>query len=409
MRLASWTERSSLGEVPLIGNLKTGGVIGLTPEGAHLCDAMSEKDVDPGDVLPSCEELVEHLRRGGYLEGCPPAKQGVRSAYLHVTQRCNLRCRFCYSEGDDRNVTPDPSLAELCAAIDLLSELGARRLVISGGEPFLREDLPQVARHATDRGIEKIDVLTNGLLVTRERVEPLTGVVSQIAVAFDGCGPHDPAHLRGEQNYERLVSAIALIRDAGIQAHVLPTLHGRNVGDMNTYAGLARQLGASLSFSLLTACPGELGDLALSDGQLAELGRDAAERGFGCDDLVGGGLAARRSCGAGVRTLSVAADGTVYPCHMLHARELAMGNAFRDPADAVMSCEVARIFAGIDARELDSCASCPFDHLCAGGCRARAYMATGQLTGRDPYCELPRSYYARLGELLGQRYGKGGD
>lgn len=412
MRLADHVELFSLGGIPMVGNLETGGVIGLTGAGETLCRKMSEHDVAADGIPAECESLVEHLRRGGYLassECSTTRRERVRSAYLHVTQRCNLRCKFCYSEGDDRNLLPDPSAEHLDRAIGVLASLGAERLVISGGEPFLRGDLPDIARAAATAGIVEIVVLTNGLLVSEKNVAPLADVVSYIGVAFDGCSQDADAHLRGEQNFDRLAAAVKTIRRARIAARVLPTIHGRNLQDMDRYRDVARKLDASVGFSMLTAPLSELGEFAINDDQLADLGRTAADDGLDYgDDLPGGGsLGVRRSCGAGVRTLSVAADGTVYPCHMLHDRRLAMGNAFSDDAEKIMGGEVARQFAGLDARKFDRCDACSRRPMCGGGCRARALMSTGSLAGCDPYCALPSAYYDRLGERLRQQFSEG--
>lgn len=200
MRLADHVELFSLGGIPMAGNLETGGVIGLTRAGETLCRKMSERDVTTREVPAECESLVEHLQCGGYLASSERPSTGrghVRSAYLHVTQRCNLRCKFCYSEGDDRNLLPDPSAESLARAIGLLASLGTKRLVISGGEPFLRDDLPDIARSASMAGIEEIVVLTNGLLVSEKNVASLAGIVSCVGVAFDGCSNNATAHLRG--------------------------------------------------------------------------------------------------------------------------------------------------------------------------------------------------------------------
>lgn len=411
MRLAPHAEAFCLGSVPMVGNRVTGGLIGLTPEGRALCDELSTRDVAPSEVPESCRELAEHLARGGYLEDGEKDLDGsvpqVMSAYLHITQRCNLSCRFCYSKDAGRNALPDPSLPELARALDLLGGLGAQRIVISGGEPFLRDDLARLAERAREAGIGEVIVLTNGLLVTDEAVAALAGLASCIAVAFDGPDERSVPHLRGERRAARLVEAVRAVRDAGIEARVLPTLHGRNLEDQDAYRELARELGASLGFSLLTAPIAELGDYAIGEDDLAELGRSVADGKGGCgDDLLGPGvaLAARATCGAGVRTLSVAADGTVYPCHMLHDPALTLGNAFTDPAEKIMGGAVARRFRSLDARMFDGCGSCDKRVLCGGGCRARAYLSGLGLEGRDPYCELSRSYYARLGDLLEQRF-----
>lgn len=417
MRLAEQSVLFSLGEIPMVGNTSTGGVIGLTEEGARLCRAMREREVRDVEVPPTCELLVTHLREGGYLASSPEAKpmpepaQRVRSAYLHVTQRCNLSCRFCYSEDEGRNTLPDPTTKDLCTAIDLLASLGCERLIVSGGEPFLRDDLPQVASHARDAGIEEVVILSNGLLLGEKDLRPLAETVDCIGIAFDGASPDSVAHLRGRQGYERLVSAVRLVREAGIKARVLPTIHAKNLQDMPLYQELAQSLDASVGFSLLTDATCELGDFALSAEQLRELGVASVRRGLPNNDSAGEALptiGARLSCGAGVSTLSVAADGTVYPCHMLHDPSLAMGNAFTDSPEKVMGGEVALMCRDLDVRSFKGCVDCDARYLCGGGCRARAFMDTRDLRGHDPYCELSRSYYSCLSQQLARQFGMGG-
>ena len=421
MRLAEQSVLFSLGGIPMVGNTSTGGVIGLTEEGARLCQAMREREVRDGEIPPACELLVTHLREGGYLAGClagsPEAKsmpepaRRVRSAYLHVTQRCNLSCRFCYSEDEGRNALPDPSTKDLCTAIDLLASFGCERLIVSGGEPFLRSDLPQIASHARGAGIEEVVILSNGLLLGEKDLGPLTETVDCIGIAFDGALPDSVAHLRGKQGYERLVNAVRLVRAAGIEARVLPTIHAKNLQDMPLYQELAQSLDASVGFSLLTAPSCELEDFALSAEQLRELGVASVRRGLPDSDSAGKAvptIGARLSCGAGVSTLSVAADGTVYPCHMLHDPSLAMGNAFTDSSEKVMGGEVANTCRDLDVRNFEECGDCEARYLCGGGCRARTFMDTRDLRGHDPYCELSRSYYSCLGQQLARQFGMGG-
>lgn len=397
-----------------MGNLRTGGIIGLTGEGDALCTQMTERDVSPDEVPRGCHDLVGHLAAGGYLgDASSDAAPRVRSAYLHVTQRCNLSCRFCYSQDEGRNSLLDPALPDLFAAIDLLAALGTERLIVSGGEPFLRGDLAEVASHARSRGMGEVSVLTNGLLVTREHLEPLADSVSCVAVAFDGCSPDALAHLRGSSRFERLVSAVQMIQEAGITARIIPTLHAKSVDDMPRYRTLAKSLGAELNFSLLIAPMGDLCELRLTNAQLVKLGRDSFERGQGTDDLTDDARAsfsAKRSCGAGVRTLSVAAEGTVYPCHMLHDASLSLGNAFADTPRQILGSAVARRCRALDVRSFDTCSSCDKSILCGGGCRARALMTHGSLTAHDPYCELMRTYYSCMGDALNVRYATpGGD
>lgn len=407
MRLAADTALFALKGVPMVGNFATGGIIGLTSDGARLCQALTERDISLSEVPEGSLGLVQHLQSGGYLAEAPSPQPSLSSAYLHVTQRCNLACRHCYSAGNDRNSLPDPSLSQLDHAIKVLAALGCTRLVISGGEPFLRNDLANISVLARDAGIATVIILTNGLLITDETANALANKVSCIAVSFDGTSADSCAYLRGASHFEPLVAAIRRIRDMGIEARIIPTLHARNLADITAYQQLASELGVMLSFSLLTGDICSLGDLALTNTQLHRLGVSCAALGLPGNDSFESKppLSARRSCGAGSHTLSIAADGTVYPCHMLHRRELAMGNAFLDTPKSILSSAIAHIFQSLDVNMLNRCSSCEFRHLCGGGCRARAYLTSGILTDDDPYCELSYSYYEAVSVRLAKKYG----
>ena len=150
---------------------------------------MFAEDVPEAEVAAVHADLPAHLRRGGFVvedveaddvtlgkgvEGVERA-EGVgagnaaaaasapsasavpaplQSAYLHVTHHCNLNCIGCYSAVDARNARRDLTLDELRGIIDALADAGCRHLVISGGEPFLRDDLPAIVAYARERGID---------------------------------------------------------------------------------------------------------------------------------------------------------------------------------------------------------------------------------------------------------------
>ena len=82
--------------------------------------------------------------------------------------------------------------------------------------------------------------------------------------------------------------------------------------------------------------------------------------------------------------MSVAADGSVYPCHMLHYVPFLLGNAFEDSTDTLRDSLARFALPAVD--ELDGCKDCNKRYLCGGGCRARAYMEYGRADCRDPYC-----------------------
>ena len=384
--------RFDMGGIPVAADTGTGTIVGLTAEGAALADALAVRDVSREEVSDSCAELVAYLDGRGFFD--EPRQPRLASAYVHVTNRCNLSCIGCYSNDAGRNRDADPALASLERALDVLARLGVTRLVVSGGEPFLRDDLADIARAARRAGMDSVSVLTNGILCTPDRVEPLAGLVDTVAVSFDGTGRAARAHLRGDQRFEALVKAVATVRDAGIAARILPTVHARNVGDIPDYLRLGRELGASVGFSLLSGSPEVLGDLMPDRTCLTGLAEVLASAGLSAHDAdaepsARRALAACRSCGAGRTGVSVAADGSLYPCHMLHMSPFRLADIFHDPIEDISCALSAFDLPAVDA--LGTCSACGKRYLCGGGCRARAYLATGRVDGMDPYC----AYYDR--------------
>lgn len=247
-----------------------------------------------------------------------------------------------------------------------------------------------------------ITVLTNGTHCSDEAFAKLAGSVDVVSVSFDGTSPEAPACIRGEQLFEVLVDTVKRIQSAGIHAHMLPTLHARNVQDVPAYVELSKQLGCTVGFSLLSGTHADLGDLMPDDSCLAELAEimvEVASKGdaVSIDDAFNPmrALSVRTCCGAGKNSVSVASDGTVYPCHMLHKPEFALGNAFTDDAAAI--ADNLSQFTLPSVEEIEGCSSCENRYFCGGGCRARAYDEHGCMTERDPYC----AYYSHaIGRTL---------
>lgn len=393
--------------IPMVGCLSTGYAIGLTDEGAAICARLHAEDVPEEDVAAVDAALLEHLVKGGFFEHRPQDDRVV-SAYLHVTQRCNLNCAGCYSLDEQRNALADAPLSDVLHAIDELAACGLSQLVISGGEPFLRSDLPDIVAHAKrDAGIAKVTVLSNGTCLTSEALERMAPYVDCVSVSFDGCSADAPAFIRSEQRFDQLVAAVKAIQATGVEAHVLPTVHAKNVGDLAAYVQLSRDLGATLNFSLLS-CEADdeaLGKLLPGDDELRELGRSLLTLDNGrpipaLDAPVGMNLTVKKNCGAGFRTLSVAADGTVYPCHMLQRREFAMGNAFTGTVTEALASDVSRMFRDLDVSTYEDCGECRYMRICGGGCRARSLFESGNLASKDSYCLMTQTFYDVLGQAM---------
>lgn len=98
---------------------------------------------------------------------CPEHAQQTCCALIEVTRRCNMHCPLCYASSGGTSV--DPGIEDVAAMLSTLRAHGGRANVqLSGGEPCVRDDLPDIIRLANDTGFPFIQLNTNGLRLARE-------------------------------------------------------------------------------------------------------------------------------------------------------------------------------------------------------------------------------------------------
>jgi radical SAM protein with 4Fe4S-binding SPASM domain len=140
---------------------------------------------------------------------------------LELTRRCNHRCLYCYTVwgspalGYPESLQAEMTTAEIKALIgNLQTEAPVEYIALSGGEPFLREDLPEILAFIKDRGITPI-IITNGTLLTKERVAA-TMVGGSYEVSLHSYRPQVHDRLSGSQGaWNKVIDGMANVHQAG--------------------------------------------------------------------------------------------------------------------------------------------------------------------------------------------------
>ena len=157
---------------------------------------------------------------------CPEHEIGTCCALLEVTQRCNLHCRFCFADGGAD--TPDPPLEEMKGAIrEITLQCGRPLLQFSGGEPTLRDDLPELIRYAREAGCSYTQVNTNGIRLAEDPAyaERLREAGLDIVfLQFDGTREDIYETLRGAPLLETKRKAIEVCSRLRIGVTLVPTV-----------------------------------------------------------------------------------------------------------------------------------------------------------------------------------------
>lgn len=123
------------------------------------------------------------------------AKVAPIYALLKVTDRCQSRCVYCSHAGENK-LNGEPSTKKIKDIIDQLAALGVVSINFSGGEPLLRQDLPELVKYAGDQGLYTI-LLTNGLLLQKRAFELRDKGLGMLIVSVDSVDPEAYLATRG--------------------------------------------------------------------------------------------------------------------------------------------------------------------------------------------------------------------
>jgi len=362
----------------------------------------------------------------------PRVMRAPRSLSLEITARCNLRCRYCYFFNNKAVEYRDLPAAEWLAFFSELGSLGVMRVVLAGGEPFIRTDLP-VLLEGIVRNRMRFALLSNGALIDDEIAVFLarTGRCEYVQVSVDGSSAESHDSCRGNGSFAGALRGIRTLQRQRIGVAVRVTIHKNNVHDLENIAHLLLDelglpnFGTNAAGYMGTCCINS-DDVLLNTQERMEAmatllrltakyhGRISADAGPLADGRMwrrmeearaqgkpafhnGGRLTA---CGCPSNKISVRADGAIVPCSMLAHVEL--GRINRDSlADVWQNSTVLNRLRSrhtIPLSGFEFCAGCPYIPYCTGNCPGLAYTLTGTVDHPSPDACL-RSFLAGGGAI----------
>ncbi|GBD96017.1 MAG TPA: SynChlorMet cassette radical SAM/SPASM protein ScmE [Nitrospirae bacterium] len=347
-----------------------------------------------------------------------------RSLDLDITNRCNLRCKYCSHFTSAGDTGHDLPMEEWLKFFEELNRCGVMNVCIQGGEPFYRKDLRELIKGIVHNRM-RFSILSNGTLITDEMAAFLasTGRCNTVQVSIDSSIPMAHDAFRGKGNFSRAMEGIEHLRKHGVSVSVRVTIHRQNVNDLE---GVARLLLESLglpSFSTnaasfmglcrrnaeevqLTVSERTLamktllklnkkykGRISANAGPLAEaknwLIMEQARR-EGKKGIPGRGYLT--GCGGPGNKMAVRADGAMVPCIQLGHMELGCirNDNLREVWQDHPELERLRERRSIPLSDFEFCRGCDYIPYCAGNCPALAYTTLGKENHPSPDACLRR-------------------
>jgi len=370
------------------------------------------------EALPVIDALKQRNILGSPLLLPSPPEERLRVSNLtfNITNRCNLRCPWCYNPRSEDSEVP---------VADLLNWMndGAEALdrdaafIILGGEPLLdQQRLLDTVRGVRQRLTGEILVSTNGTLLNEQAPLELAAADATVQVSLDSPFPERHDAIRGNGVFERAVSNTQRLIDAGVHTVFSMVLTQSSQQELEAYFDLAleigahevrfiplRRIGCGVDFS--DAAP----DLHESFRALVEILRRRPELAgllhrdfFSILMTVCRFSRLRSNCGIARRCLFVDANGDIFPCPNHRGTECSCGNVRTMPLARLL--ESSAVLSNLRTRyhfdNMPACARCAFRYWCAGDCRAEALATTGNPGEPSPYCDAIKNVMKEMFWLI---------
>jgi uncharacterized radical SAM superfamily Fe-S cluster-containing enzyme len=170
---------------------------------------------------------------------CPEHRQQTCTALIEVTERCNLRCAWCFADSGADGCSQDPDLDALERSYrSVLKAGGPFNIQLSGGEPTVRDDLPQIISLGRSLGFPFIQINTNGLRLARDgnyAKELKDAGAASIFLQFDSVADASNIALRGRPLFREKELAVEHCAEHGLGVVLVPTLvPGINVHEIGS-------------------------------------------------------------------------------------------------------------------------------------------------------------------------------
>jgi pyrroloquinoline quinone biosynthesis protein E len=343
----------------------------------------------------------------------------LKSVHLDVTNRCNLlgKCKHCYGGKYFLSRLRDQLTQQrIRLLVAEMEKMGVEECWLSGGEPLLRRDLPEIISLFKDKAVRLKSVFTNGTVHRLDVVERLLkdSPATSFLVSLDGHSASAHEMMRGVGTFSSAMKFVRFARHSGVAVGVNTMVTKYNVDSLIPMLSMIKSIGASQWRLAIPRLQGEAGnnldiyadfsDVCMAFEQIIKhmlCHQDDIH--ISVDSLITSRDIERKiihtfstencCCEYKKTSITVKADGSVVPCPAFD--NVIFGNVHSALLQDIWRSTPCRAHKCMPLL-VTKCANCHMLKYCGGGCRRTAWSSNGDLYGKDKSACALQLFFQKL-------------
>lgn len=384
----------------------------------------------PERLKSDIEQVVRLWSQWGFLQPCDPLIYAQKSetpetltAWIHVTNDCNLRCDYCYLDKTREDLPEDVGRRAIDAVFRSAQKhhIHSVKLKYAGGEASLHmkaltalHDYAVLLAQEHNIKLEAV-ILTNGVVLSQRTINSLKERHIAVSISLDGLGLYNDSQRpfsNGHGSAYYVLRTINRLLANDVKPHISITASQRNLDGLPALLSyiLEHELPFSLNYYRENECSAHIDDLRYADTQIIGAMRavfNMIESNLPRRSLLSCVLDKARlhvphthTCGVGKNYLVIDQRGGVAKCQV----DIRHTVATIDQADPLQAVRDDRAgVQGLTVDQKEGCHTCTWRYWCTGGCPLLTYKVTGRYDVQSPNCSIYKALFPDVLRLEAQR------
>lgn len=384
-------------------------------DGNNSIDTIGKKLRIREDIL---EEFLNNLDSYNIISYKNESKKNrcnkVLHCWLHITNNCNLNCRYCYINKNNIDMDFDMAKEIIDKLVVSLKEKNFNKIVLSfsGGEPLLRVDL-----------IEKIidycnsfhnisfsyRILTNGILIGDRVIKLIKENNVDVRISLDGIKEYNDknrCYYDKRGSYYDVVNGILYLKKNDIEPTINVVVTKENIDGLFELTKRLIDFNLPFRFSLEKSNNNIMPSIINVQSKIIRklksclklilkcYSKGIFDNSFNVDDISFNNSTCR-NCGVGDNIIAIGSNGDVALCGMDLCRPISNIYKDNDLISKINACEVSKF----NINKVNECKSCIWKHVCNNGCPILNYNIFGDFNKKSSYCKIYREIIPLLYEI----------